>query len=654
MTTTELTPQPEIISLQARPSGWEAALHCGLCSEAFVAQVVNLCGVPFSRNHCPNCQHDQNLSPEHFELALHHFASSAPSQWVGRDALCYPSPAPSKIGPLLRSASPKPRILFAPAMPQASVELAPFLARRFISLSRRISMLAHDLGDQVRITVRPDDLEGQSQLLNSETWRLFEQNFLAWLGQESLEVLEFSRAPIDAALANCDLLVTHVGAPWINAALDAGKEVFVASILPNEVGDDSTGSALVLRDSEITASVERWLNERPKTLVSLPCPPTSLPRVDERPLRVLMAYRDDVDVDGGAAAVMKETARAMRARGHMVDLSFEITPDTNGYDVVHAFNVWHPKSASAQLLHFSAAGLPIVWSPIYLDLSEFCWAGSVLSAIFNQPVNARESLLAQFDAGNLVSGNYVKGAENEILEGYFDVVAQALALVDHVCVTSHHEVRRLMQHAGSSGFPFTVTPHGVAAEAFQSATSKLFVETHRMTGFILCVGAIDPRKNQLQILRALAGTDRKLVCIGPAFDASYLYACQEAGAENFVHLGYLDREMVASALQACAVHVLPSYAEGAALANLEAAVAKTAMVVSNRSSEFEYFGDGVYFCDPLKHESIGDAIDRALAESEARVVVRDILAQRVSNAFTWAKTAELTELVYRSLLVAKA
>ena len=55
---------------------------------------------------------------------------------------------------------------------------------------------------------------------------------------------------------------------------------------------------------------------------------------------------------------------------------------------------------------------------------------------------------------------------------------------------------------------------------------------------------------------------------------------------------------MASAYHAAAAHALPSWAEGAALANLEAAAAGCPIVVSDRSSEFEYFGDLATYCDP--------------------------------------------------------
>ena len=109
--------------------------------------------------------------------------------------------------------------------------------------------------------------------------------------------------------------------------------------------------------------------------------------------------------------------------------------------------------------------------------------------------------------------------------------------------------------------------------------------------------------------------------------------------------------MVASAYKAAAVHVLPSFAEGAALANLEAAVSQCPMVVSNRSSEMEYFLDGVYYCDPFSRESIRNAVRRAMSEKAERAEARRPLAQRTEILCSWARVAELTEPVYRSLIL---
>src|SRR5206468_11909835 len=107
--------------------------------------------------------------------------------------------------------------------------------------------------------------------------------------------------------------------------------------------------------------------------------------------------------------------------------------------------------------------------------------------------------------------------------------------------------------------------------------------------FVLCVGSIDTRKNQPMLAHALAGGERPLVLVGPCYEPSTLRLVEELGGDTVRRFDRLPRELVASAMAGASVHVLPSFAEGSALASMEAAAAGCPVVVSNRSSEFEYY-----------------------------------------------------------------
>src|SRR3982750_3355485 len=107
-------------------------------------------------------------------------------------------------------------------------------------------------------------------------------------------------------------------------------------------------------------------------------------------MRILFAYRDDIDVRGGAAAVMEHTAAAIRALGHEVDISYELRPDVAGYDLAHAWNIWSPGTALEQLRHLHEAGVPVIWQPFYLGWSESTWADPAVRAVFDPARSAAE------------------------------------------------------------------------------------------------------------------------------------------------------------------------------------------------------------------------------------------------------------------------
>ncbi len=137
--------------------------------------------------------------------------------------------------------------------------------------------------------------------------------------------------------------------------------------------------------------------------------------------------------------------------------------------------------------------------------------------------------------------------------------------------------------------------------------------------------------------------------VGPALEGGYLEICRHVGGDRFLYLDRLPRELVASAYKAARVHALPSFAEGSALANLEAASAACPIVVSNRSSEFEYFGDAPYYCDPADPASIRAAVQQAWDQGPREPERWLALSERMRE-YTWERTARATLTAYERVL----
>ncbi len=372
-------------------------------------------------------------------------------------------------------------------------------------------------------------------------------------------------------------------------------------------------------------------------------------------LRILFVYRSDVDVNGGAAGVMNKTCEALRKLGVQVEITHEMYPETSGFDAVHAFNIWSPPTALAQLKHFRQSGVPVIWSPFYLDWCEYAWANLAFELIYRREHSQEEraKIFNAFTTGALEINGLAQWKQNEVFPGFHRILKEMLSSVDYLCVTSHREIQKLVQITGRNSIPFAVTPHGVEAKPFASASPLPFASKYGVRDFVLCVGAVESRKNQLMLIEALKGTALPIVLIGPAFEPPYLEACLKSGGQMVLHTGKLGPDMVASAYRAASVHALPSYAEGAALANLEAAVSRCAMVVSNRSSEFEYFGDGPFFCSPNDPSSIREAVRLGMESSRKENERWEALGRKIEEKYTWERTAELTLEVYERVLTKK-
>lgn len=142
--------------------------------------------------------------------------------------------------------------------------------------------------------------------------------------------------------------------------------------------------------------------------------------------------------------------------------------------------------------------------------------------------------------------------------------------------------------------------------------------------FILCVGTIEQRKNQLAILKAIAlgDIDTSLLILGSPTE--YIYQLNtfinEAGINNkvkFLHNTTVEDLQVI--YQMAELMVYPSFFEGFGLPVLEAQASGCPVITSNISSLPEAGGDGALYIDPMNISEINLAIVKILTNNKVRV-----------------------------------
>jgi glycosyltransferase involved in cell wall biosynthesis len=378
----------------------------------------------------------------------------------------------------------------------------------------------------------------------------------------------------------------------------------------------------------------------------------SIKLMTEPHLRVLFANHNGHSKEGGGGRVLHETVAALRNLGVVAEVTAELYPDVSGYDLVHAFNVWPLETSLPQMRYFGEKDIPVLWEPIFSDLHEFAWAMRavrLLNELIPDSQDWRE-VVAAIESSTLVIDGMSRWGPNEIVPGYPSSVAEMFEIAAHVSICSLHEIGTLARIAPDVRTPFTIVHHGVASQQFADADAKDFIDHYGLTDFILCVGNVERRKNQLLMVEAARELDRQIVLIGSVHrdDGDYLAKCCLRGGDALTHIGWLPPNLVASAYKAAAVHVLPSFAEGSALSTMEAAAAGCDIVTSNRGSEFEYYGDLARACDPLSPTSIRAAIEHAL---------RFPRGERLANHmrfFSWARTAEATLGAYKRTIAERS
>ncbi len=205
-----------------------------------------------------------------------------------------------------------------------------------------------------------------------------------------------------------------------------------------------------------------------------------------------------------------------------------------------------------------------------------------------------------------------------------------------------------------------VVPNAAASE-FRPISPDAAMEALRgrfpISGpFILSVGDIQPRKNQIGLIRAFASLlhafpqlQHDLVLAGK--ETWYADRVREAARESGVadrirFCGFVSDTDLLNLYNACDLYVFPSFYEGFGLPVLEAMACGRAVVCSNTSALPEVVDGAAILFDPYSVDEIVRALADVLLDSELRARMERLGLQRAAH-FSWQKTAQKTlELFY--------
>lgn len=197
-----------------------------------------------------------------------------------------------------------------------------------------------------------------------------------------------------------------------------------------------------------------------------------------------------------------------------------------------------------------------------------------------------------------------------------DEIRAQLSLADMVITNSNIECETLSSILDLPREKFVTVYNGVSEIFFKPVSPDIFRTQFKLYHpFVLNVGNIEPRKNQLTLVRAMkAFPNMKLVLIGHARDPEYTKSVLSEGGDQILYMGSIDHEdeMLRSAYAACEVFCLPSTLETPGLAALEAAAVWAPLVVTREGSTREYFGDYAEYVDYIDAGEISKALEKTL------------------------------------------
>ena len=331
-------------------------------------------------------------------------------------------------------------------------------------------------------------------------------------------------------------------------------------------------------------------------------------------LRVLFQTRPDYlnNIAGDTIQLLK-TKEYIEKLG--VEIEISVKPaNVKDFDIVHLFNTTRVKETYEFFINAKKRQKPVVVSTIYWDFSEFCQNPDSPASLYKNWLGSQAMRRSVFRGSAILLPN------------------------------SRLEAGMIRRQHGDTA-PFHVVPNGVDP-IFARGSPDAFYRQHGLKNYILCVGRINTRKNQLALARALKGSGLTLILAGPLNDREYLRKCRQE-YPGLIVLNHLKHNELPGLYSAAKVHVLPSWFETPGLASLEAGLSGCSIVTTDRGSAAEYFEDMACYCDPGSIDSIRSAIIKAASMPEQ---TRYALKKRIAEKFLWANVARETLSAYEKIL----
>jgi len=353
---------------------------------------------------------------------------------------------------------------------------------------------------------------------------------------------------------------------------------------------------------------------------------------------------------GGEQVQIASTRRGLQTLGLEVDLADDLPDGYRRYDLLHFFAVDRDHIPKIRRAH----GVTKVLTPIYWDRYQMypeAWSGRKPPWLVRRMAKLRRwnrRLRARIGLRQAGGGSPDDLDAGGML-GYasFQEVAD---LVDFYLPNSEMEMEAVRRNYVFAQPPRYAVVHNAVDVARLDHASDYYEKRFGFPRAVLCSAAIEVRKNQCGLVRALSDVNIPIILAGQVRDERYHYALRALlRARPNAHLtGRLEAEDLNSLYRRAAVHALPSCHETPGISNLEAIAHGCPNVSTKLGGLEEYVGPHSLYCNPYSVAHIRQQVLRALElprNAEGAAFVR--------SRYTWENAAKQTLAGYEQALASR-
>lgn len=323
-------------------------------------------------------------------------------------------------------------------------------------------------------------------------------------------------------------------------------------------------------------------------------------------IKVLLFIRSDCETNvGGDFYQLLQYFNALKSNGHKVEIAKGPKKELGEYEVVHIFNTYRVKESYLQLAYAKAAKVATILTPIWHSdelIKHLYWSKFRIPRIFYRPLKAfREYRYCRL--------NKIKIRVSESIR-YTQMQKELISGVDYVIPNSSAELFFIEKELEIRVKNREIIPNTVDPLYLKPVNNE---STREST--VLCIGRIEPLKNQLEVIKAfssLSMSNVKIIFIGKIgshtnYNRKFEKMVRET--KNCGYLGELTQLQLLSYYHKARGVIHASMFETTGLIGMEALCCGCSLSITDNPYTRDYYSGFAHFCNPNIRDSIKKGLE---------------------------------------------